>query len=320
MSDILRLVIPFFGLVLLGYGAGRFGRLRQEGMAALEFFIFYLAMPALFFRLIAENGVAEGSSWAFVLTTTFSTYCAFAIAFSFGALVNRGNVPEATIQGLVGSYSNVGYLAPALVIAAFGATAAAPMALIFSFDLAMLFTLTPLMMALGGTARANPRDLAEGILRQVLLHPLVIATFLGLVVAVIGFRPPAPVDGLLTLLGAAAAPGALFLVGVNLALRPMGKVTPDMPVLIGVKLLVHPLIVYLLLSWVGGFNRIWVSVAVLIAALPPAANVFMLARQYETYSEQASNAILLASVVGIATVTVVLILLLNNVLPMDPFR
>jgi predicted permease len=255
-----------------------------------------------------------------VLTTTFSTYCAFAIAFSFGALINGGNVPEATIQGLVGSYPNVGYMAPALTIAAFGATAAAPTALIFSFDFAMLFTLTPLMMALGGTARANPRDLAEGILRQVLLHPFVIATVLGLIAAAVGFRPPAPVDGLLNFLSAAAAPCALFLVGVSLSLRPMGKLTPDLPVLIGVKLVVHPLIVYLLLSWVGGFSRLWINAAVLMAALPPAANVFLLAKQYNTYSEQASSAILLASVIAIATVTVVLILLLNNVLPLDPFR
>jgi predicted permease len=100
----------------------------------------------------------------------------------------------------------------------------------------------------------------------------------------------------------------------------MGKLTPDLPVLIGVKLVVHPLIVYLLLSWVGGFSRLWINAAVLMAALPPAANVFLLAKQYKTYSEQASSAILLASVIAIATVTVVLILLLNNVLPLDPFR
>lgn len=320
MSDIFHLILPFFGLIFLGYGAGRFGRLRQEGLAALNYFVFYMAMPALFFRLIAESGVTEGSAWAFVLTTAFSTYCAFAIAFSFGALVNRGNVPEATIQGLVGSYSNIGYLAPTLVIAAFGGAAAAPMALVFTFDFAMLFTLTPLMMALGGTAAVNPRDLAEGILRQVLLHPFVIATFLGLVAAAIDLQLPASIDGVLSFLSAAAAPGALFLVGINLSLRPIGKVTPDIPVLIGVKLLVHPLIVYLLLSWVGGFNRLWVYAAVLMAALPPTANVFMLARRYNTYAEQSSTAIVLASIAAIATVTIALILLVNNLLPLDPFR
>ena len=59
-----------------------------------------------------------------------------------------------------------------------------------------------------------------------------------------------------------------------------------MPVLLVVKLVVHPLIVYLLLSWIGGFDRIWVYAAVLMAALPPAANVLALAQKYESYRDQ----------------------------------
>jgi predicted permease len=320
MSEIVRLILPFFGLIFLGFGAGRLRSIPEEGLAGLNFFVVYLALPALFFQIVAATPLADVAGWSYVLTTTFSTYCAFAIAFSIGALVNRGNIGEATVEGLIGSYANVGYLAPALTVAAFGSAAAVPTALVFSFDSAMLLTLSPLMMALGGSARTNPTALAEGIARQVLLHPFIIATFLGFVAAAVGLRMPGPVDALLTLLRGAAAPCALFAVGIGLAQRPMGKVPPEMPVLIGVKLIIHPLIVYLLLSWVGGFDPMWVHAAVLIAALPPAANVFALAQRYNTYVEPAASAIVLATVISIATVTVVLILLLNDILPIDPFR
>ncbi len=87
-------------------------KVSEEGLAGLTFFVTCLAMPALFFRLVAEAPLGHAAGFSFVLTTTFSTYCAFAIAFSVGALTNGGQITQATIQGLVGSYSNIGMLAP----------------------------------------------------------------------------------------------------------------------------------------------------------------------------------------------------------------
>jgi malonate transporter len=319
MVEIISLLFPFFGLILIGYGAGRLRFVSADGLAGIDFLVFYIALPVLFFHLIASAPLT-GFSWAFIATTTFATYCAFAIAFSIGALVNGGNVPEATIQGLVGSYSNIGYLGPALVLAAFGSAAAVPTALIFAFDNAMLFTLTPLMMALGGTMRTEPRKLAENIARQVFLHPFIIATVLGLLFATSGIPIPGPIDALLAFLANAAAPIALFAIGVGLSLRPVGKVPVDMPVLLAVKLVGHPLIVYLLLGWVGGFNPVWVSTAILLAALPPAANVLTLARHYRIYGDHASTAILLGTAASFVTLTITLVLVMNNVLPANPFR
>ena len=111
MSEIVTLLLPFFGFILLGYGAGYFSFVGG-GAGGANFFVFYLALPA-FISARAATPLASFAGWSFIATTTFATYCAFAIAFSIGALINGGNVPEATVEGLVGSYGNVGYLAPA---------------------------------------------------------------------------------------------------------------------------------------------------------------------------------------------------------------
>jgi malonate transporter len=320
MSDILRLILPFFGVLFLGYGAGRLRRVSEDGLAGLTFFVTYLAMPALFFRLVAEAPLDHSAAWAFVLTTTFSTYCVFAIAFSVGALTNGGQINQGTIQGLVGSYSNIGMLAPALVLTAFGVAAALPWALIFSFDNALVVITAPLMMTLGGTVRVDPGELAQSIARRALLNPLVLATMLGLFFALTGLKLPATADSVLSMLGNAAPPTALFAVGVSLTGRTVDKVPPELPVLIGIKLIAHPLIVYLLLSWVGDFDPIWVHAAVLMAALPPATGVIAYAREYKSYAEWASVGVLLGTVISIATLTVVLILLVRNIVPIDPFH
>jgi malonate transporter len=320
MIEIVTIVLPFFGLIGLGYAAGTWRKLPGEGLAWLDFFVFYLALPALFFQLIAETPIARVSSWSFVMMTTFGTYCTFAIAFSIAALINRGHVPVATIQGLVGSYANTGFMAPGLTVAAFGPAAAIPTALIFSFDSAMLFTLVPLMMALGASERADPAAILATVARSVFLHPFILATIAGYAVAASGLELPSPIAALLTLLRSAAVPCALFALGVGLALRRPKPSRLDVPLLVGIKLFVHPLVVYLLLSWIGGFNEVWVHTAVLMAALPPAVNVFVMARQYGFYVEGASNAVLIGTLASVVTVTAILSLILTGTLPTDPFR
>jgi predicted permease len=320
MSEIVTVALPFFGLLFLGYGTGRLKVIPGEGLAGLDFFVFYMALPALLFQVTATTPWSEMPDWSFLLTTTFSTYCAFAIAFSFGALVSRGNIPEATVQGLVGSYSNVAYLAPGLTLAAFGAGAGAPTALVFTFDTAMFFCLVPLLMALGGTERIDLRAAATSIGRDIFLHPMILATIAGVLAALLGLKVPGPIDALLSFLRSAAAPAALFACGLGLSRRPVEKPASDLPFLVGVKLVAHPLIVYLLLSWIGGFEPAWTGAAILMAALPPAARVLVLARKYSTYRDGASTAIILGTIASIVTLTVVLTLVVLDLLPVDPFH
>jgi malonate transporter and related proteins len=320
MSEIATIVLPFFGLIGFGFGACRLMRLPAQGVSGLNLFVYYFALPAWFFQFVAGTPFGDIEHWSFLLATTFATYCAFAIAFSFGALLNRGNVPDATVEGLVGSYSNIGYMAPALTVAALGPAAGAATALIFAFDHAMLFTIVPLMMALGGTARTNGTTMGRTILRRVFLHPFVVAAAVGLLASAVGLQLPGPIEGVLGHLSSAAAPVALFAVGASLAQKQLGTVTLEMPVLLLVKLVVHPLIVYLLLSWIGGFDRTWLLAAVLIAALPPAANVLALAQKYESYRDQSVTAILIGTAASIVTVTAAVALLFTGVLPLDPFN
>ena len=78
-------------------------------------------------------------------------------------------------------------------------------------------------------------------------------------------------DGeMISFLKNAAAPCALFTMGVTVALRPLKRVPFEMPALMVIKILIHPLAVWVILSWIGDFGREWTFTAVLMAALPPA--------------------------------------------------
>jgi malonate transporter and related proteins len=83
---------------------------------------------------------------------------------------------------------------------------------------------------------------------------------------------------------------------------------------------VHPVLALLLMSLFGPFSDVWVFTAVLMAALPPALNVFVLARQYQVWVEQASSSVLLGTLLSVATLTTVMWLVKTQQLPVTIFR
>src|SRR6476660_7943885 len=59
LLNIFNLVAPFFGLILLGFAIGRYKQLPEAGLAWLQFFLIYVALPPLFYRLIADKPLSE---------------------------------------------------------------------------------------------------------------------------------------------------------------------------------------------------------------------------------------------------------------------
>ncbi len=317
MSDIIGLALPFFGLIFLGYGCGRFVRLPEEGLAWLTFFIIYLALPALFYRIVAQTPFSELVNPRFILAVVVSTsLCAF-LALGIGLWLRRGNVGEAAIAATVGGYANVGYMGPGLTLAALGQDAATPAALIFACDSLFFFTLVPLLMAVQRREGHIGATLLL-VVRRVLTHPFNVATLLGIVSAAFEFRAPGAVERMLDFLKNAAAPCALFALGVTVALRPLGHVPRELPPLLALKLLVHPAIALVVMTSLGTFLVPWVQTAVLMASLPPALNCFVLARQYRIYVEEASAAVLLGTAASVVTVTGALYLIKSGHLPLLP--
>ncbi|POF29981.1 AEC family transporter [Roseibium marinum] len=316
MQNVITLALPFFGLILLGFGAGKIRNLPEAGLSWMNFFVVYLALPALFFRLLSETPFEELANLSFVSATTFTTYIVFAISFCIGVVATRGSIAESTILGIAGAYSNVGYMGPGLTLAVLGEQATVPTALILAFDNALMFILAPLLMALAGTENETFVGTLKKILFRIFTHPFILATIAGVLAAALKFQPPTAIDTMLRYLSSAAAPCALFAMGVSIALRPVGRIPLELPLVLSVKLVLHPILVFLLLTWLGGFDPNWIATAVLMACLPPATNVFIIAQQYGTYVQRASSFVLFGTAVSIVTVTAFIWALTSGFLPL----
>ncbi|WP_112663467.1 AEC family transporter [Microvirga flavescens] len=321
MSDLIglfHLLAPFFGLIGLGFFCGKVVRQPEGGLAWMQFFLIYVALPCLFFRLIADKPLAELTNWPFVTATTIATFCAFTLSFGAGWKHTR-DVPQSVMQGVAGSYSNIGYMGPPLVLSAIGAEASPPVVLIFVFDNLLLFSLVPLLMTVAGVEKRSLAATAGRIVWRVITHPFNVATALGLGASYWQLQVPVAIDKMVGWLSGAAAPCALFILGVTVALRPLDRIPGEVPALVFIKLILHPFAVWLLLSAIGDFGPVWTYAALIMAALPPALNIFVISTQYNVGVERASACVLIGTLASMVTLTGLLYLIKIGALPYDLF-
>jgi len=303
----------------MGFIAGKYMSKDRRGIEWFNIFVVYFALPPLVFQTVASAPIEQLTNWPFILATTFSSYSIFILVFAVAVVILKKQVGEAAVQGAAASYGNIGYMGLPLTVAALGPSAAVPAALIFCFDSTLQYTLVPLLNSLGKSTKTSLAVTLARIFRQVFLHPFIIATILGAIVSVFAINLPQPVDTLLDFLAQAAAPAALFILGVTVAYQPLAGIGREFPFIVIAKTILHPLLVVVVLSLMGGFDPLWVGVAVLMASLPTAATVFVMAVQYDTYVEGASSAILITTAISFITVTLVLIMIDRGKLPLEFF-
>jgi predicted permease len=312
---IINLAIPFFGLIFIGFACGRLMPIDRDGLGWLNFFIVYVALPPMLFRLIANAPFEHLLNGPFVLGTTLAGYIVFVIVFAIAVIGMRVSVSRASIQASVAAYGNVGYMGVPLTVSVFGPAVAIPATLILCFDSLLNFILVPVLQTLSGHEKGGWGQTMRRMAKGVLLHPFIIATALGFVASYYDYTPPMAIDRLLKLLGDAAPACALFALGVTVAKQPLTRVGWELPFLAVAKLFVHPVVMLLVLLGIGGIDPLWIQTAVLMAALPTAANVFVMANYYQVYVAGTSSAILLTTIVSIPTVAILLLLLAGNNLP-----
>ncbi|HEY1473796.1 MAG TPA: hypothetical protein VGF53_06900 [Pseudolabrys sp.] len=55
MIDVLNLALPLFGVILIGFACGKLKQIADTALASMNFFILFVALPALFYRILART-------------------------------------------------------------------------------------------------------------------------------------------------------------------------------------------------------------------------------------------------------------------------
>jgi hypothetical protein len=280
--------------------------------------VLFFALPCLLFRF--------GSSLPFAqlidpLLIAIYTVCALLmIAITVGVTLRRPgklagvDLKDAAFGALVAAFPNAGFMGVPLLVALIGDAAAGPVIGAILVDLILTSTLCLALAQSSGhrSDGAMERSMLHSAalsLRGALGNPLPWAIVVGAVFAALDRELPGPLAQIVKMLGDSATPVALFTIGAVLqrAARHAHTRTPPgryVPVAI-LKLVVHPALVFGIgaaaIAFGAPVSHAGLIVLTLVAALPSASNVSVLAERYGADNGRVARIIMTSTVFAFLT-------------------
>ena len=293
------LVILF--AIAAGYGANHLGYLGGETDQKLSKLILNITMPAM---IVAAVITGEELPEISVILSILEVGVAFyVLEFAFVLTVPKllpGTAGQKGVYRYTLAFPNVGFIGYPVAVALYGDGAlfyAAILALPFNL---LSYSLGPLMLA--GAGRFRWRQL---------LSPCIVASVLGLVLALTRLRPPAMVGEMLDFVGSITVPLSLLVVGSLLAHMSPGKVlrSPKLWVLSVLRLLVMPALLCLVLRGMH-IEAMVLGIAVSQMGMPVAVNGTLLSMEYGGDTEAMAQVTFLTTLGAIVTIPVLAAVLL----------
>ena len=299
--DVLAEMLVILFAIAAGYGANRLGYLGGETDQKLSRLILNITMPAMIVAAVITG--EELPEISVILSILEVGVVFYVLEFAFVLTVPKllpGTAGQKGVYRYTLAFPNVGFIGYPVAVALYGDGAlfyAAILALPFNL---LSYSLGPLMLA--GAGRFRWRQL---------LSPCIVASVLGLVLALTRLRPPAMVGEMLDFVGSITVPLSLLVVGSLLAHMSPGKVlrSPKLWVLSVLRLLVMPALLCLVLRGMH-IEAMVLGIAVSQMGMPVAVNGTLLSMEYGGDTEAMAQVTFLTTLGAIVTIPVLAAVLL----------
>ncbi|MFM2111486.1 MAG: hypothetical protein RLZZ271_146 [Pseudomonadota bacterium] len=349
MAAVLAVTFPFFALVLCGYLAASRRMLPLEAVPGLNGFVLFFALPCMLFRFGAGAPISQllnpGTFLTWLLCALIMV--SFTIAVTLNQRV-RWN--DASFGALVAAFPNSGFMGVPLLVALMGKAAAATVIVTITVDMIVTTSLCLALSRLDGAGAQGAGAAAKQALRGMLSNPMPWAIVAGAVFSFLELELWGPLGKTVALLAEAASPVALFTIGAVLARsqiqqqearKTTGRAEPDLPDtsllkggpadkespaqeealasrdyigIAAIKLFLHPVVVLILgagvVSMGLAMDKFTLTVIVLVAALPSASNVSLLAERYGANNGRVARIILVSTALAFFSFSAVVSLLI----------
>lgn len=277
--------------------------------ALLSRLAFLVASPALLFSLVSSANLTH--LFARTLLVSIVAIAAAGLAYLVAARVlfaDEGR--QRVISWLASCYTNAGNLGLPIAAAIMGdMTWMAPIMLL---QVGLLQPAALALLDLGAARQEGTRLHPLTYLTLPFRNPITVAVLLAFAVNLAGVRLPALLVTPIDMVGAVAVPAMLLAFGVSLRLDPLpgrGAHAGRLWLIGAIKVVLHPLVAYALGAWVFGLTRPELLAVTVIAALPSAQNIYVIASRYGVGEVLARDAIFYSTLLSVPTITLVSALL-----------
>ncbi|MDP3033139.1 MAG: AEC family transporter [Rhodocyclaceae bacterium] len=297
---------PLFLLVLIGYGVARWGHWPQSAAEALSRFAYTIAIPAMLFRMMGDFSKMPPVDARLLLAFFGGCLIVFIIGRVVAATLFHLDGVAQSVFALGGVFSNNVILGVAVAKTTLGDASLATVSMVIVFNALILWTLVTLSVEWARHGEFSLRGFGK-TLKGVLTNPIVASILAGTAWGFTALSLPASIDVPLAMLGQTAVPLSLIALGMSLAAYRIRDGIAQSLAITTIKLVVQPLVVWLLARALG-LPPLETQVVTLLAALAMGINVYMMSQQFRTMQGPVAAGLVLSTLISTFSVPLVLTL------------
>lgn len=288
---VIQTTTPIFLLIGIGFLSRKIGVLKSGDQRVLSAYVYYFALPALFFINMVETVFTEetfrfmfaGIIPVFVVLTV---YTLFYLIFRF----SRNTLYLLILSTIFGSLSFFGI--PFIMfafpiqgenIATMASAAISPISIAISITVLELYRLEKSTMWNG----------LKHVVKRLSKNPLIVSILSGALLSLVGLKIPFPISTFLHMLGGTASTIALFMLGVFLYGRTYINKANALKLSL-LRIIFLP-VVALLTTMLFYLNDVERSTLVLMHGMPIAISMLVLSERYDFNKETIASLILISS-------------------------
>lgn len=293
------IVLPVFIVIAMGWGAARWNLLRQETGNGISDYVFVVAVPLMLFRTLATAPLPPAPPWMYWATYFLGLALVWVTASALARRQFAKGQQEAAIVGFTAAQSNMVLLGIPLVLRVFGDTGSVPLFLMVAVHLPVTMTTATILIERAEPGQSKLRTIAL----RLASNPILLGIGAGLAYRLSGLPLPEIAFNTLKFIGDSAAPCALFATGMALSRHGLGGEPRLLSLVVALKLLVMPLLIFVFGKYVFALPPVWTGVATVLAGCPCGVNAYLLAERYRLGMGIASGAVSLSTLLAVGTTT-----------------
>lgn len=307
MADaLIGTAIPILFLIGTGFLSRKFGILKLGDERVLSAYVYFFALPALFFIVLAETSfVTETLSFIFAGITPILVVAAI---FSLLYVLFRFSKNTLYLLMLSTIFGSLAFFGIPFVTFAFPSGQSNSLATLAAASIGIAaIAISITILELYRLGDASKLEGLKHVARRLARNPLIISIVAGILISVVGVEIPSPVSAFLHMLGGTTSAVAIFMLGAFL----YGKKYANLPAAFGLSLLRIIFLPTLALVILTLFNlpTVEYSMLVLMHAMPVAVSLSVLSERYNFYKETIASITLISSIGAIIYLNIWLFIL-----------
>ncbi len=299
MIHILGIVMPIFLIMAVGFVLKRTGMMDGDFISSANRLIYHVFLPVLVFEKIARSNFTELFNPAPVGVLLGTILIMSGLGFLYARMLKIPTASAATFTNNV-FRANYAYIGLPVCFYALGEEGLALASILLAFVVPLVNVLSIITMNLGRLSEIKIKTLFA----EVLGNPIVLAALAGIAFVLSGWQMHDILGRTLSTLSSVTLPLALLAMGAAMNINGLrGNVITTGSAVV-MKLILFPLITYILLNMVNGSLALWDKVVILMGASPSAMVNYVLSVEMDGDSELANSIIVGTTIVSIITFAV----------------